>query len=75
MADEIGGQFLFFDFIGSVLWSLMVVTLGYFFGESYLFLNNIIKDGGMAAVAILLLTVLGFRFFLRHNGFLKETKL
>lgn len=68
-------KFLFFDFIGSVLWSSMVVTLGYFFGESYSLLNNLIKYGGLIAVAVLFLAIIGFRFFNKHGNFLKETKL
>lgn len=45
-------KFIFFDFIGSVLWSASVVVLGYFFGASYVFLNRVLKWSGVALVIL-----------------------
>lgn len=46
-------RFLFFDSIGSILWSAGVVVLGYFFGSSYSFLNSILKWSGIILVIML----------------------
>lgn len=56
-------KFLFFDTVGSILWSAMVVILGYFFGQSYIFLNNIITFGGLVIVIILIAVIIFYYFF------------
>lgn len=48
-------KFLFFDSVGSILWSAGVVVLGYFFGSSYSFLNSILKWSGIFVIIILLI--------------------
>lgn len=56
-------KFLFFDTIGSILWSVIVVILGYFFGQSYMFLNNVITLGGLFMVLVLVIVIVLYYFF------------
>jgi len=61
-------KFLFFDTIGSILWSAMVVILGYFFGQSYIFLNNIITLGGLAIVVVLVVVIILYYFLNKRDA-------
>lgn len=63
-------KFLFFDTIGSVLWSAMVVILGYFFGQSYIFLNNIITLGGLAIVILIVIIIIIYYFLNKRDAVL-----
>lgn len=65
-------KFLFFDGIGSVLWSAMVVMLGYFFGESYEYLNKVIKWGGIIIAFVLAAVIIGYYFFNKRQAFLSN---
>lgn len=63
-------KFIPYDIIGSFFWTLMVVALGYFFGESYSILNNIIKLGGVSVIILLFIILFLYYHFNRKQPIL-----
>ncbi len=51
-------KFLFFSFLGGVVWSSLIVILGYFFGKMAEIIEKYIKFGGWLVFLIAILTII-----------------
>lgn len=62
------GRFIVLNIIGESIWSAIIVSVGYFFGEAYLQVNDVLGKVFLAVFfAVFVLLVLGFSNFMRNR--------
>ncbi len=55
-------KFLLYDFLGAVIWSIIIPLLGYFFGANWKLVKKIINRVGLGVIVLLIIIY----FILRH---------
>ena len=52
-------KFLWFSLLGGIIWSGLLVFIGYFYGSVYKSLGVYLKNGGIIVFILALLTIVG----------------
>lgn len=61
-------RFMFINTLGTLLKSLILVAVGYYFGRAYVQINHYINYGALAITAVVLIIVLGYIFFTKRTN-------
>jgi membrane protein DedA with SNARE-associated domain len=59
-------RYILLNFLGGFIWTVLLMTLGYFFGNIYILISDSLKTGFVVGIVILLVAMMfGFSKFLR----------
>lgn len=62
-------KYITINFFGQIIWTLVLVTLGYFFGTLYLFIDKSLRFGFIILVFIVLILIIyGFNYYMKRNS-------
>lgn len=64
-------EFFLYDFLGAILWSVVISVLGYFLGGNWQLLMKVIKRTGYSAFAIIIVIVIAAHFIRRRRVYKK----
>lgn len=62
-------KYIIINFFGQIIWTIILMTLGYFFGTLYLFIDKSLRSGFIILIfIILILLIYGFNYYMKRNS-------